>query len=670
MEYKDFLDEFHNEILREVEQTESYSQEEVFLNKSFEYMREANYCANPVEIDFSKDGKYRVDGYSYEDEIEELIVFISNYDIEKTGKKLNKKNIEKDFRFLNRFIEASIQGFKETADESHEVHDLAEMINDKSVKKIRMVVVTNKQAEELVLEPKEFQEKEINFEVWDIRRTYQCHSSEEGSNNIVIDFINEYNEEIKLLELGEKNDKYDAYLFVLPGRVVGELYGRYGQKLIEKNIRAFLQAKNNVNKGIRDTLQKEPEMFMAYNNGLSTTANEIEISEDVTGNKIIKKINDWQIVNGGQTTASIYEAVRKSSDISNVYVQVKLCVIKDRKKENEIVPKISKYANSQTKVNQSDFYANDEYNVNLERFSRKMYVPKIQGVAAHKWFFERVKGQYMVEKSRKKTIREKTDFESEYNRKYKFTKTDMAKYMNSYDQLPHIVSRGAEFNFNNFMNSIEKSPLRGGINEEYYKKLIGRAVLFKECDRIVRKLEFGGYKANIVAYTVAALSYLTDQRINLESLWNFQILSDPLEREVTAMAKTVFKHITDTSQGDRNVTQYCKKEECWKSLKIKINGRKSDMLKILQNDLVAEGKVIKAEDNKFDILAYKKDMWFTLSKWAKENNYLEARARQFLASIGKQAGYKTNFSSKQKYTASKILNEISELGFDISQYKL
>jgi len=672
VEYKEFIEAFHNEILRDVDiQTEEYySPEEVHLRRSFELMADSNFSSNSVEIEYRKEGKYKVDGYSYEDEIEELIIYISNYDQTKTGKKLNKKDIDKDFRFLKRFLDAANKGFENEADESHEVHDLAGLVVDGSIEKIKLVVVTNKLAEKVAFEAEEINNKEVNFEVWDISRNYQAYSSEEGSNNMEIDLSEEWNEGVRLLELGKENGKYDAYLFVLPGEVIGKLYNRYGQKLIEKNIRAFLQARNKVNRGIRDTLQGEPEMFMAYNNGLSTTANSIEIETDDNGNKIIKKLSDWQIVNGGQTTASIAEAFKNDRDLSKVYVQVKLCVIRDRESENEIVPKISKYANSQTKVNESDLHANDEYNVNLEKLSRRLYVPYKQGRGSYKWFFERAKGQYMVERNRRPKGKPQKDFEEEYIRKSKFTKTDMAKYINSYNQLPHIVSKGAEYSFNHLMVSIEKSSIKSNINEEYYHKLIGKAILFRETDRIVRSLKFGGYKANIVTYTVASISYLINQRLDFDWTWKIQELSSELESEIKNMAKKVFGHITDTSNGDRNVTQYCKKEECWNLLKKKISIDKEKVLKNLAEDLVDESEVVKAEDNTFDMLVYDKGMWFILSKWAKENDYLDAKARQMLFSIGKQVKYKTQFSSKQKYVISNILNEAHELGFDVSEYKL
>ena len=101
--------------------------------------------------------------------------------------------------------------------------------------------------------------------------------------------------------------EYETYLVILPGELIYQLYEEFGARLFEFNVRSFLQAKGKVNKGLRDTLRNEPERFLAYNNGITATADEIEAGLFM-GEMTISRVRGLQIVNGAQTTASIHRA--------------------------------------------------------------------------------------------------------------------------------------------------------------------------------------------------------------------------------------------------------------------------------------------------------------------------------------------------------------------------
>lgn len=93
-----------------------------------------------------------------------------------------------------------------------------------------------------------------------------------------------------------------------------------------------MQAIGKVNKGIKVSLANEPQMFMAYNNGISTIAESIAVDEGRSSGDIVNitEITGWQIVNGGQTTASIYNAYKAKLPLEQVNVQIKLSVIKQK----------------------------------------------------------------------------------------------------------------------------------------------------------------------------------------------------------------------------------------------------------------------------------------------------------------------------------------------------
>ena len=231
--------------------------------------------------------------------------------------------------------------------------------------------------------------------------------------------------------------------------MLARIYGEHGQRLLERNVRAFLQAKGKINKGLQKTLKEEPHRFLAYNNGLCCTAASVEVESKKDGHVRLKSVSDFQIVNGGQTTASIYHAFkREQTDISGVVVQVKLTVLTNPERVADIVPLISKYANSQNKVNAADFSANGRFQLDLEKLSRTVWAPAVSGLdrGAH-WYYERARGSYLDDKMRQGTPARIRDWEKQNPATQKFTKTDLAKYEQTWAALPHLVCRGAEKNF-------------------------------------------------------------------------------------------------------------------------------------------------------------------------------------------------------------------------------
>jgi hypothetical protein len=345
------------------------------------------------------------------------------------------------------------------------------------------------------------------------------------------------------------------------------LYGKYGPKLLERNIRVFLQMKSKVNKGIRETIRNEPYMFLAYNNGISTTAEDITIERDSSGIPMITRIRDFQIVNGGQTTAAIhYTNFKEKCDISDIFVQAKITILKNQDNMVVIVPKISEYANSQNKISESDFASNEEFHIEIEKRSRTVWAPARKGsqLETH-WYYERARGQYQVDKEREPTPKLKSIFADKNPTNQRFTKTDLAKYENSWDQLPHIVSLGGQKNFRAFIIRQKEGPVQ--IPDKYYfELLVAKAILFKRTDSIIKKLDFGPYKGNYVTYTVALLSKLTGKRIDLKKIWKDQGISPALESFIGRLASEVRLRITEGPAGSRNISEWCKKKECWDSV--------------------------------------------------------------------------------------------------------
>jgi hypothetical protein len=127
-------------------------------------------------------------------------------------------------------------------------------------------------------------------------------------------------------------------------------------------------------------------------------------------------------------------------------------------------------------------------------------------------------------------------------------------------------------------------------NELYFRHLIAKALLFRFLDKnIMRQSWYGGYKANIITYSLAKLAQMvlsTGKHLNLEQIWKDQSLSPSLEAQLLIIAEEVNRKIQETPDTVANVTEWCKKESCWQGIK--------EMPVPLRQDL--EGELLDAEE--------------------------------------------------------------------------
>jgi hypothetical protein len=213
-------------------------------------------------------------------------------------------------------------------EKDNDTYEFAITVNKEkeNIRNVRICALTNGLVKPIPLKNLVVGNSEISFAIWDIDRLYRCVTSGKMRETIEIDFEKKYSLTIPCIENTISN-KYSVYLAIISGELLAALYDEYRDRLLEKNVRSFLQVKGAVNKGIRDTLREEPDMFLAYNNGISITAESVEIVRDDNGKPSIRKIRDMQIVNGGQTTASIFNASKDKklpADLSKVFVQMKM----------------------------------------------------------------------------------------------------------------------------------------------------------------------------------------------------------------------------------------------------------------------------------------------------------------------------------------------------------
>lgn len=360
-----------------------------------------------------------------------------------------------------------------------------------------------------------------------------------------------------------------------------------------------------------------------------------------------------------------------AADLSQVFVQMKISVIHSADDMDEIVPRISTFANTQNKIQVADFSANDPFHRRIEELSRTIWAPAQGGTKPRNWFYERARGQYADMLTRESTTKRKKEYKETHPL---FTKTDLAKYENTWDQLPWQVSEGAQKNFHKFMLRLKER--RGFSPDEiYYQNLIAKAILFRQTEKLVQKQQYGGYRANIVTYTLAFLSFKTAQRIDLERIWKEQALTPALEREIIEVSKFVQSLIVNPP-GGANVGEWCKKEKCWQS----IRDHEYTLSDELQLELLsvarptigsqpATGSIDSLTDEELALIdeaaAIPAETWFALSRWAKETRNFQPWQRSLLFSVGTLAGRGQKPSIKQATHAVKAYKSALEKGFTV-----
>ena len=594
MEVKLDLTDFHRELIETVRARAEATRD--FIRTSF-----VEECGNRlVEAEefvgfelcrfegISGKKRLRIDGYWLDDTDNSVSLIISDFNNDDQLISFNTSDVKKTFEMLRAFLEEALEGnlTDGSFDESQPGYGLACDLMDWHLKvtKYRLYFVSDGQLKTRVKEWSEPEIKNVKVElhIWDVNRFYLAYISATGRDELVIDFSSQHRKGIPCLTAGHSEGEYQAYLCMITGDALADVYEQYGSRLLEGNVRTFLSTKGKVNAGIQNTIRERPDMFFAFNNGIAATAENV-ILDKSDGQLVIKSATNLQIVNGGQTTASLAFAKRggnskkEVADLSKVMVQMKLSVLPSDK-AGVLIPDIAKYANNQNKVSDADFFSNHPFHIRLEDFSRRIFTSPLGG-AQHgtHWFYERARGQYTNEQA-KLTPAQKTHFLLQNPKSQLFTKTDVAKYENSWKELPHKVSLGAQKNFVAFAETISKTWASDGkiYNEEYFRNLVALAIIFRRTEQLIGQQPWyqGGYRANIVTYTLAKLHNMISegalgQQLNLRAIWDNQSVSQVLQEQITAISKAVFTVLTDENRPKDNVTEWAKMQACWEQVRQK-----------------------------------------------------------------------------------------------------
>lgn len=662
--YQEYKQEFLDSLRADSAINGSDTQDE-FLSCTLGMLEDFDEVQSPQKVGFGDkrcSGQHvmRIDAYAFDETDHSLELFINDFqDAYETGNLTGSRVDELYwlmYYFLNEVCNGNITKYFDDSDDALKIAALIKRrmnaIGDdpEQILKIRMFILTNKELSTDILnrnlletkirktkgsktvkstkkiKKADFNGKPLEINIWNLERFYEKEKSF-SSDPIVIDFRNDYScDGIPCIKgnIGE-NLGYEAYIAIIPGKLLSEIYIEHGSKVLEGNVRAFLgtSGSKSVNSGIRRTINNEPDKFFTYNNGIATTAEDVE-TEEKDGQLYITKIVDLQIINGGQTTASLAEAVLKKTnpELNGIFVPMKLTVIDNRETENEdgvrfydqMVQNIAKYANSQNKVTAADLFSNDPFHIWMEKMSKKIFAPAIHYSVPTGWYYERSRKRYEQEQFKLKSETDRKRFRAKYPKEQLITKEQLGMYLTTMKEQPNIVAKGKNFvikEFNTIISQDYKTN-KGCFNEFYFKKCICAAIIYRTVDNYLEShkdsarkptgfwYKAGGYKLDIVPYTIAKIIHSVPAGFTLDwnYIWNRQDLSPAFMHEIEMVTKMTNDFICD-SHGVI-VTEYCKRPETWVSYRDNVRYTPSEkfLSELMPESITKEQEVASQKDQK------------------------------------------------------------------------
>ena len=642
---KDFARDF-TDLTKQTAVENGTSVEQQFTEDVLEYIREEGaavspelfYCVNkdctrPTEADY-----YKINAFDYSESAGILDLFITIY-IEAEGlSELTKNRIDQAHNALAHFLNKCIKDdkmFQKYLAEDPEIAEVVGTINEefknKNISLIRFFVLSNGQLKVEYNSASEIEfgnvKYDFEFNIWDICAIRNSEIAAVHDGAINIDFETEFANTIECLEMNE-NSGVKSYLAIMPAVILAKVYKQYKTRLLNKNVRNYLGGTIKVNKGMAKTLREDPAMFFAYNNGISSTADRVNLRTDDGGKRYITNVTNWQIVNGGQTTNTIYNMYLRNFDLENAYVTMKISEInfEDEKKKSGAISDIARYANSQTQIKESDLAANIEYMLRLDEFSKSEWTPANSARRNTQWFFERMRGQYDNAKGEPRTKKAR-DFVAQHPRKQRFTKTDIAKWEMAWGMRPDIASKGGEQSFDFFHKTQLKTDSIVA-DRNYFHHLIAKAIIYQSIGDICKQNGIKGYINIICNYVMSTLAWKSRNNLDLDYIWNHQEIHPSMRPLIKMAADIVNKYNMKLGQEGLNPSVKAKKDTFWKDITLRMVGLPEldkALLAVNEEEMTAESQ---AKIEQFEKLPA--DTWRQLAIWGKEAKKLSLLERKKL----------------------------------------
>jgi hypothetical protein len=570
------IEEFHRELMADVrarvaaagqsDESSAFKESE-FVSTVLDDLETAGLVESPSPCYFARLGgrnPFKVNAYALAREERELFVIVANFDAGDELSSTSGADVQRSLKLAERFLEYAFSVGPEGVEPAHEEYPMLRDIHEfqEELSKIHLILVTNTR----VVQRKDRAKSDdvagvpVTHEVWDLERIRRFRESGSSHEPVTVELqeISGGGLECVRAEAGELG--YKTCVAIFPGDLLADLYEDHGSRLLELNVRSYLQAKGKINREILETLVREPQLFLAYNNGITLVADGIEF---VNGGNRISRLTGIQIVNGGQTTASIHRARKEhKANLSKVFVQAKITIVPPDLFE-VMVPEISRLSNTQNKVSTVDLGANSAFHVGLERVAAKTWVPGEQSM----WFYERARGSFQTERTKSgSTPAKRALFDRKFPVSQRVTKEELARYVNAWNGLPHVVSRGGQKSFEKFMSSVPRHEKGWEPAPDEFKKLIAKALLFRKVQILAREVGIRAFAINIVGYTISVLCERAARRVDLRQIWDGQGLTNGLSVQMKDWLPKVADLMLE-SAGTRNPGEWFKSESCWTVIK-------------------------------------------------------------------------------------------------------
>lgn len=637
---KEFYQEFMEQV-REEATSCGTSSEHQLTTFALEYIMSdgsANYpdlvnCTND-SVKPTDGSYYKLSAFDYSEESGTLDLFTTYYFETDVLSEMKKNHLERAAGWLMKFLNSCIEDDKMYRHYLQEDPDVADIIytikseyDAKNIKLVRFFVISNGNAKDELEFSEDFkltdQEIDFEFSVWDMEAMYRSDNAAQNDGSIDIDLNDIYGNSIQCLKL-EENPDVRSYLAIMPATILAKVYKDYGSRLLNQNVRTYLGGKVKVNKSMADTIRKQPNMFFAYNNGISSTATEV-VTKVEEGRLMITNIRNWQIVNGGQTTNTITSCFKRNQSLDGVFLSLKISEIKVQSDEKHtLISDIARNANSQTQIKESDLSSNHPYMKDLDDLSQKTIVPVGSVRKNTYWFFERMRGQYDQSKGAPRTAKAKK-FQQEHPKSQLFTKADVAKIEMAWIGVPYISCTGGEKCFNKFFKEqVQGSSIK--MNAITFRNLIAKFIIAESIEAAFKKAEMKGYGNIVKNYTLAAIALKSQGKFDFEYVWNHQEINEKLRPFIEEVNKIVYNYIIKVSSDGTNASTEAKKVDFWNAIKLRLGDVSLDgsLLEVQEN-----GELTQRESEKFE--EFKNvplDIWRDIAVWAKVNRKLSLMERK------------------------------------------
>lgn len=600
MRLDQYLD-YRKELIDESRDPEGFTSESGFIATAvlplmadaklidFEDWQET-YYAYPAE-------KIKINGYMVNESGERLQLFLLNEDsVDLTAKQAElvvsqrsvyDNHFARAVKFVRRAINRQLDDTQDSSPANVLIHQLSsgDMLEQFDVVEIFLVSATATM-ELRGNEPKpkalEFEQEEITVSyalegqqhkkklliirrLIDLNFLFEVMVSQGNREILAVDFEKIFGSPLNAIKAASERN-FESYLCVIPAVSLAQLYLLYSTRLLEKNVRSFLDYKNDANRGMLKTMKTDPAKFIAFNNGLTITATSSLASEQ-NGLTLIQALTDFQIVNGGQTTAAIYFAKKSGVDISKVFITAKINVVKAAEEQelNAFIRDISLYSNTQSKVTTVDLDSQNPQLISLKSMSQSVVTP-----GGKKWFFDRARGEYstMLKKAGKEN---RARLEREFENR-RFSKEDLGKYHTSWGNRPYMVKKGGIKVFTSFITAIcgDGDKIKAQeIDRVFYEELIAKVILFRSLEKLhgSGRKSIGQLRSAVIPYAISIVHHFTDASrtgifFDLSRIWKAEGLEEDLADfmvELMRLTNTLIKQYADSDDYGEN----SKKKELW-----------------------------------------------------------------------------------------------------------